>query len=364
MTNKINIGWGLTNICNMCCEFCYSKNARKESNLVGIKEWKKFIDQNHKKIDSINYGTGENSLIDDFFYFIEYVRKNYPSIKQSLTTNGHIYKKVCSDKKFMKIYKECIDEVDVSLDFCDKNRHNTFRGQPLAYDWAINTLNMLKGDNKKVTIVVVGFEETLQKQNLDGLFAIAKKYNALLRLNIYRPVSDDNDINKRFILSYDTLKEVLDYINEKYKIVTLSDVLFGNLFTDQVEVKENTGIGSIRILPDGNICPSTYLISKEQRSSYYITDDNVLEKLKFESFENAVIPIECEGCSYKDTCRGGVFDRRVLWYGTLEKRDPYCPILLGKEIPKLKYHIDKRERVSVHEEYLPTMFFANREEKL
>ena len=49
MTNKINIGWGLTNICNMCCEFCYSKNARKESNLVGIKEWKKFIDQNHKK---------------------------------------------------------------------------------------------------------------------------------------------------------------------------------------------------------------------------------------------------------------------------------------------------------------------------
>lgn len=359
MTKKINIGWGLTNVCNMCCEFCYSKNARKESNLVGITEWKKFVDQNHEKIDSINYGTGENSLIDDFFYFVEYVRKNYPDIKQSVTTNGHIYKKVSSDERFMKIYKDCIDEVDVSLDFCNRDRHNKFRGQKMAYDWAINTLNMLKNDSKKATIVFVGFEETLQKENIDGLFAIAKKYNALLRLNIYRPVARDHNINEKFILSYDTLKSTLDYINERYKIITLSDVLFGNLFTDQTEIKENTGIGSIRILPDGNICPSTYLISKEQRSNYYITDDNVLDKIKFDEFENAKIPNECSNCKYKDSCRGGVFDRRILWYDTLDKRDPYCPILLGKKIPSIKYHITKKTRVSVHEEYLPTMFFSN-----
>lgn len=359
MTKKINIGWGLTNVCNMNCEFCYSKNARKESISIGIDEWKKFVDENHEKIDSINYGTGENSLIDDFFYFIEYVRENYPDIKQSVTTNGHIYKKVSSNEKFMEIYRRCIDEVDVSLDFCNKDRHNKFRGQIMAYDFAINTLAMLKKDGKKATIVFVGFEETLQKENIDGIFGIAKKYNALLRLNIYRPVAKDKDINKKFILSYDILKNALDYINERYKIITLSDVLFGNLFTDQTDVKENTGIGSIRILSDGNICPSTYLISKEQRSNYYITDNNVLDKLRFNDFEEAKVPYECDNCKYKNSCRGGVFDRRVLWYGTLDKRDPYCPILLGKEIPNTKYHITKKERVSVHEEYLPTMFFSN-----
>lgn len=359
MKRKINIGWGLTNTCNMDCEFCYSKNARKEGKSCNIEQWKQFLDENYERIDSINYGTGENSLIDDFFYFVKYVRQNYPSITQSLTTNGYIYEKVKSNEEFMNIYQSSIDEVDVSLDFCDAKRHNQFRGQSHAYDWAIQTLKMLKKDNKKATIVVVGFEETMQKDNIDGIFKIAKEYNALVRVNIYRPVCEKKSINERFILSYETLVDALDYIHKKYKIVTLSDVLFGNLFTEQENITENTGIGSIRILPDGNICPSTYLIAKEQRSKYFITDKNVLEKLSFMEFEEAPIPKECEECQYKEKCRGGVFDRRILWYHTLEKADPYCPVLLGKEIPNKKYHVTKNGRTSVHEDYLPTMFFSN-----
>ena len=27
---KYNVGWGLTNACNMNCKFCYSKETRKE----------------------------------------------------------------------------------------------------------------------------------------------------------------------------------------------------------------------------------------------------------------------------------------------------------------------------------------------
>lgn len=359
MNKKINIGWGLTNICNMNCEFCYSKEARNEGENCGIDDWKRFIDQNYSKIDSINYGTGENTLIDDFFYFVEYVRDKYPNITQSLTTNGYIYEKVSKNEKFMRIYKKCIDEVDVSLDFYEEEKHIKFRGHPFVYKWALNTLKMLNEDGKKTTIVFVGFEETLQKYNIDGIFAIAKKYNALVRLNIYRPVSKDKKINKKFIVSYDTLKGALDYIYEKYKIITLSDVLFGNLFTDQESIIENTGIGSIRILPDGNICPSTYLILENQRSELYIKDEYVLDKLNFTDFEQAPIPDECKECSYKSTCKGGVFDRRILWYGTLKRRDPYCPKNFGKEIPNKKFHVTKIGRVSVHEEYLPTMFFSN-----
>ena len=53
----------------------------------------------------------------------------------------------------------------------------------------INMLKQLKKDLKLSTIVFVGFEETMQKENIDGLFKIAKENNAILRLNIYRPVS-------------------------------------------------------------------------------------------------------------------------------------------------------------------------------
>ena len=90
---KFNIGWGLTNLCNMNCKFCYSKETREKSRECNIEDWKNFIDENYEQIDSINYGTGENAILDDFFYFIDYVRKEHPNITQSVTTNGYISQK-------------------------------------------------------------------------------------------------------------------------------------------------------------------------------------------------------------------------------------------------------------------------------
>ncbi len=356
---KFNVGWGITSFCNMNCKFCYSKETRQNTKDITINDWLNFVDQNHEYIDSINYGTGENVLCDDFFEFIYYVRKNYPNITQSLTTNGYIYEKVKNNPKFYDIYKASIDEIDVSLDFAIPEKHNYFRGQPKAYEWAINTLSMLKNDNKKATIVFVGFEETMTKENIDGLFAIAKKYDALVRLNIYRPVSEKEEINKKFISSYNTIIETIEYIYKNYKVIALSDSLFGNIYTKGLEIKENTGIDSIRILPDGSICPSTYLITENYRKDYNIKQENILSKIKFDDFIDAPIPEKCKNCEIENQCKGGVYDRRILWYGTLEERDPYCPFDNNDDINKEQFKILKKERVSVHDGYLPTMFFKN-----
>lgn len=356
---KYNVGWGITNACNMNCKFCYSKDTRHSTSDTTLKDWIKFVDENHEYIDSINYGTGENAISNDFFKFISYVRENYPSITQSLTSNGYIYERVSKDPELYDIYKKSIDEVDVSLDFAIPEKHNFFRGQPKAYDWAINTLKMLQKDKKTATIVFVGFEETMTPENIDGLFEIAKKYDALIRLNIYRPVSDNKEINEKFILSYKTLMSTLEYINEKYKIVTLSDVLLGNIYTREKDIKENTGIDSIRILPDGSICPSTYLITKDFRNKYNIKQENVLSKVKFEDFIEAPIPEKCKDCEIKNKCKGGVYDRRMLWNKTLNERDPYCPFENDDDINKKQFKTLKKKRVSVHDGYLPTMFFKN-----
>ena len=356
---KYNVGWGLTNSCNMNCIFCYSKETRQITKDIGIEEWIKFIDSNYEYIDSINYGTGENTLSDDFFRFILYVRTNYPNITQSLTSNGYIYERVSKNRDLYEIYLKCIDEVDVSLDFATKDEHNYFRGQPKAYDWAINTLEMLKNDNKKATIVFVGFDESMTINNISGLFEIAKKYNAILRLNIYRPVSESKEINNKFILKYKTLVNALQFINDNYQIISLNDVLFGNIYTLDDNIVENTGVDSIRILPDGSICPSTYLITENYRSDYNIKQGNVLSKLEFKNFVNPSIPKECMDCEIKSKCRGGVYDRRILWNKTLDKRDPYCPFENGDDIDKEKFKVLKRERISVHDGYLPTMFFKN-----
>lgn len=358
---RFSIGWGLTKKCNMHCQFCYSESARNEVKECGIEDWINFVDKNHQYIDAINFGTGENTILDNFFYFADYLRKNYPKIGQALTTNGYISERIRENPRFMKIFSNCIDEVDVSIDFNNKAKHGNLRRQPNAYEWAVQTLELSKKMKKISTIVFVGYDETMSKENLDGLFELAKKHDAFLRMNIYRPVNNDEEINKKFTLSYECLRDGLQYIYDKYEIVSLSDALLGNVFASQGVVKDYTGVNSIRILPDGSICPSTYLISSEYRSSANIHTAD-LGSLRFDQFESVEKPKECYGCNYEESCRGGVYDRRILWYNTLAERDPYCPTRHNDRFPKESYCITKHSRVSIHDGYLPTLFFRNREE--
>ncbi len=109
-----------------------------------------------------------------------------------------------------------IKEINVSLDFFDFEKHNYFRGNKNAYQWAIGTLNFCKENNIKVNIVFIGTNDTLQKSNLDGLFKIVKKYNCVLKMNIFRPTFGINDKVKSFIPEYDKICKAIEYINQKY----------------------------------------------------------------------------------------------------------------------------------------------------
>ena len=359
---KWNIGWGAVSRCNMNCQFCYSKHRRENSKDLGYKDWIQFIDENHEKINSINYGTGENSLEESWFELVAYIRKNFPEIRQAVTTNGYLSKAI-KKKNCLDAFIEGIDEVDVSLDFCDEKKHIEFRGQPKAYGWAIDTLKLCKKYNKSATIVFLGSKKNVYYENIDGLFSIAKKYGAILRMNMYRPTGGINEFSDNFIIPYDTFVGVLKYIAQKYCIISMNDALFSSFLTNDT-VEDPSGNLSIRIFADGSITPSTYLID-ERYIVANITEHNVLEKIERSKLVSEVIaktiPVDCQGCIYEQTCAGGVYDRRYLWYGTLNKKDPYCPgkFSVRNDNP-IKITVTNFK--SVHDGYLPTIFFKPRED--
>ncbi|MCP4370433.1 MAG: radical SAM protein [Deltaproteobacteria bacterium] len=371
-TTNFSIGWGLTNLCNMSCDFCYSKPVRRVADHIDfdkemtLKEWIDFVDNNHKFIVSINYGTGENTLISDWYELIKYIRGNYPTIEQALTTNGTLYDQISRNKEFHKIVVESIDEIDVSLDFYDPNRHNKFRGNTNAYDWTLKTLDFCNEYNIEPTIVFLGAKEILEIENLEGLFGIAKKYNSKLRTNIYRPTGGINEFSKRFIVDYKQIINVLLWINKHHKIVSLQDTLLHSVLCadlEETDEKENSPT-SLRILPNGYITPSTYLISKKYQIMNITQGkihDHIHESSIFKEVNTGCVPKYCKSinCQFLKICRGGVVDRRYLWYGTLEERDYYCPYRKeGDLIPETKIHITKESSFSsIHEDYLPTMFF-------
>ena len=115
MMKNWKIGWGVTNLCNMNCSFCYSKKARGLNHELSFDSLKLFVDKNEPFIESINYGTGENTLSENWIKLLIYIHKKY-ELDQALTTNGTlaplIYKNVIGDSIL-----EALEEVDVSLDF-------------------------------------------------------------------------------------------------------------------------------------------------------------------------------------------------------------------------------------------------------
>lgn len=358
---KWNIGWGPISICNMNCEFCYSRFKREHVNDLNYEDWLMFINNNHDWINSINFGTGENSLSNDWFKLIDYIRKYYPEIRQAVTTNGYLSHAI-KKRENMDSFIHGIDEVDVSLDFYDKEKHNKFRGQSKAFDWAIDTLKLCQKYSKVTTIVFLGSSKNLNKDNIDGLFSIAKKYNAILRMNLYRPTEGINEFSEQFIASPDLVVDTLKYISEKYSIIALNDTLFSSILTSET-VDDPSGMNSIRVLSDGGITPSTYLIDNQYIIGN-IKEVGILgkmsERYKDDSIIKNIVPKECEGCIYEKRCSGGVIDRRFLWYGSLEQKDPYCSKCF-KQQPKSTIQIEKFKFSSVHDGYLPTIFFRNKE---
>ncbi len=358
------IGWGTIPTCNLNCEFCYSKNVRlKNEDVTVYQDWVNFVDQNHEYISTINYGTGENTLSLDWFYLIGYIRDHYPKIKQALTTNGYLAEQITKHQFCYDIAVNSLDEIDVSLDFADKDRYCQFRGNYNVYQWALNALEFCQKINIDATIVFIGGKPILEKSNIDGLFKIAKRYGAKLRMNIYRPTNPDQRINDRFISSYQQILDILYHINDNYHILSISDPLFSSILTDGHFESDPSGVTSVRILHNGNITPSTYLISNNFQLCN-INEYKVFEKIEREQiFSNLnlnVVPEECKYCELKKVCKGGVYDRRYLWYKTFDKKDPYCPFNEGHFLPKRKLTISTELNFSsIHHGYLPTMFFTN-----
>ena len=354
---KWTIGWGAVPYCNMNCEFCYSKNVRTKENMLPLSDWISFISSNYPYIENINYGTGENTMSDDWYDLIYYVSNNHPDIKQALTTNGYISQCVKENFDKAKKFFSSIDEVDVSIDFFEKEKHNLFRGQELAYDWAMDSLKMCKEHGINVTLVFIGMNDTLTERNLSGLFEIAGKYDIKLRMNIYRPTNGINHVSNKYIVDYHILVNALKWISKNHSVLSIDDALFSAILTENSIQLENDN--SLRILHDGSITPSTYLITKEFRK-HSIKEDSVLKNIKMSDLGlERFVPQKCEQCSYVNRCGGGVYDRRYLWYGSFKERDPYCPYnQKEKSLPDFKINLTNSDSISsIHHGYLPTMFF-------
>jgi len=341
----------------MSCDFCYSLVARDDIVELDFPVMRDFVDANHGYIDSINYGTGENTLSARWFELVKYVRTHYPEIRQALTTNGYLAPSL-HNRQDAEAILAALDEIDLSLDYADPARHSTSRGHARAYQWALETVDICRQAQIETTLVILGIDDTLALGNLAAIFDLAGEKGCFVRINIFRP----NHHQKLTPLSYSVLKQAIAFVIENHSVVSLSDPLFAAIVSGE-KSPDASGKTSLRILPDGSITPSTYLVTNRWKRAHIrdaMLDDRSLVDRLSQGISTETIPDTCSGCAYVNLCRGGAIDRRMIWYGTMSQRDPYCPCRNNDPPDSWRDlgNINQVDGPGIHDGYLPTLIFA------
>lgn len=313
------IGIGLTNRCNLNCDHCYSRKMAERN--FSLEDAKKTLSA-FPFLKSVNFGTGESILNNQFEEIVNLFHSK--GIKLAITSNGLSVNKM-KEETLVKF-----DDVDISIDFPEKELHDRWRKKEGLFDNAIKAVERCKKFNINVSIVSV-----LMSNNYDyfqQFKELLDKYDVNLRINIYKAVNKDE-----FTPSYDQFWKAIKVMSENFKVVSCSEPIL-SLFWDQMSGGSRCG-NSMRIHPDGNISSCVYVRN----------DDND----KFNAHKK-ILPEFCKGCSFTGKCVGGCYGRRVT-EGRRELPDMYCPFFNKKEMPDIKFKKYNKGTELIHSDYLCTI---------
>ena len=182
-TPSFALGLGLTNECNLACAFCYRDAARVDR--LTLEQVRAVMER--IPVRSVNLGTGENGLHPEFLPILRYLRAQ--PIKLTMTTNG--YSVAAISDADLAAFKD----IEFSLDYPTEAEQDDQRG---AGNWQL--LHEQAARCRRLGVPVT-FIAVMMQSNFDRLAdiaAIAKAYDAPLRINVYQSVRTD-----KFALTYE-----------------------------------------------------------------------------------------------------------------------------------------------------------------
>ncbi len=347
-----NVGWGLTQACNLKCEHCYNASGKQREDELSLEQTKKIVLKLKKNnVKSINYGTGECSLRKDFWDLVKYVHEH--KITQGLTTNG-----ISVTENTIPLIKKYMNDIDVSVDFPNKRKHNKFRGHKKAWDIAINALRLLKKNKINASIVACITSKNCNKRDIGGLLNLCKKYGCDLRINWFRPTGRGKK-NKKLELNPKKVHKMFKFILSNSILKAIPDPYFAAILKHKNlrEVGCPCGQTSFRITPNGTVVPCVYFTKEMKNISILKSSFNKITKSKpFIEINNRKLEF-CKDCEFFKVCKGGCASRAFLSQKSVNTPDSFCFKL--NNIPKsmidsIKYTY-RPGTFQVHENYLCTL---------
>jgi len=312
------IGWGF-GLCNMNCEHCYNSSGMKESiPRYSFGELIIVADKICPHIRDINFGTGELACNPNAMELIRYIATKYPHVDIAITSNGYTITQMTPVD-----IKRNLNDVDISIDFPDSERHNSFRRHGEAWNWAIRSLEILRDVRLQRTITMC-LTDQVELEDMLKMLRLADKYEACLRINWYRKTGRGS---KNLQISAEKAWSVIEFLADKAVFSSLDSIFAGPLGVKSQPCP--AGNFSARIHQDMNVTAYPFLKGKMWTAGNILDShtsmNDIYNSVSFRKLRNRSIP-RCQDCAFKSTCGGGCVTRAALHNNGILEIDDYCPV--------------------------------------
>ncbi len=302
------LGIGLTNECNLACNFCYRDPTRVDR--LALDQVRSVMQS--LPVRSVNLGTGENGMHPEFSQLLQFLR--HEPIKLTITSNGYSIEVL--DDQQVTAFKD----VEFSLDYPTEVEQDAQRGPG---NWH---LLHEQAERCRRLGVPVTFIAVMMRSNFDRLADIAevvKAYDAPLRINVYQSVRTD-----AFALTYDEYWQGFESLFARTDVIAIGEPLV-RAMAGMPPRLGGCGVATVRVTPRATVKPCVYWPGTGAPLDLLL--DLGADIIATEPFANARrMPAACANCAYVETCRGGCAGRRGLM-DALDSPDPYCPVVRGEE---------------------------------
>ncbi len=305
--NQFALGLGLTNECNLSCAFCY----RDPSRVDRLTKEQVSAVMDRIPVRSVNLGTGENGLHPEFPELLAYLRRQ--PIKLTMTSNGYSVAAV-PDADLV-----AFNDIEFSLDYSTEAEQDQQRG---AGNWALVHEQAARCRRLGVPVTIIAVMMQSNFDRLADIAAVAKTYDAALRINVYQSVRTD-----AFALTYEQYWTGFEALFARTDVIAIGEPLV-RAMAGLPPRMGGCGIGTVRVTPRATVQPCVYWPGKGAPLDILLNlGSDIIDTAPFADARS--LPSACQRCAHLAACHGGCAGRRRLM-GALGEPDPYCPIVRGE----------------------------------
>jgi len=320
----ICLTWELTYACNLACVHCLSSSGRRDPRELTTAECKAVIDElQAMQVFYVNIGGGEPTVRADFWEIVDYATAHQVGVKFS--TNGSRITPEVAQRLAASDYVD----VQISLDGATADVNDQVRGHG-SYATAITAMeNLFAAGFSGFKISVVVTRQNISQ--LDAFEALARRYEAQLRLTRLRPSGRGADVWNELHPTASQQRELYDWLVVHGERVLTGDSFFHlAAYGDALPGLNLCGAGRVVCLidPVGDVFACPFAIHDEFLAGNVRSPGGFAEVWRTsELFARLRSPSgggACASCGAYDSCRGGCMAAKFFTGLPLDGPDPEC----------------------------------------